>query len=189
MQELFSVCKTIVKEYAEYEQTDSDLDVARCLSKMKKALQVLEGDDETLNKSIAKFRQTYKKLDEHWYSRPVIFVLYKDEKLVKGPALHLSKIYKMSSKVDRRNKSNLKTQLSESLFLLLQNEPDLKIIESILIKADKDHASDIKRLVENKDFINLFSLVSKQVYRKREEGSLKDIFEDQEVLQLLDKVV
>jgi hypothetical protein len=190
MQELFSVCKTIVKEYAEYDQTDSDLEVARCLNKMKKALQVLEGEDETLNKSIGKFRQIYKKLDERWYVKPVIFVLYRDEKVVKGPALYLSKIYKMASKVDRRNKTTLKAELSECLFILLQSEPDLKIIESILTKADKEHAPEIKQLVENKDFINLFTLVSKEVYRKREgESSVKDIFEDQEVLKLLDKVV
>ena len=188
MQELFSICKTIVGEYVDYEQTDSDLEVARCLSKMKKALQVLktEPNSETLNKSILKFRQIYKKLDERWYSKPVTFVLYKDEKLVKGPALHLSRIYKMASKMDRRNKTSLKIELSESLFLLLQNEPDIKIVHSLLTNVDKDYS---RQLVENKDFINLFALVNKKLYRKREgEDSIKDIFQDQEVLSLLDKV-
>ncbi|QIN54253.1 hypothetical protein [Cedratvirus kamchatka] len=191
MQELFSVCKAIVKEYAEYDQTDSDLEVARCLSKMKKALQLLEGDcedSETLNKSIRKFKQVYKKLDERWYAKPVTFVLYKDEKLVKGPALYLSKIYKMASKIDRKNKSSLKTELSESLFLLLQDEPDLKIVENMLTKADKN--CECKHLTQNKDFINLFSLVSKKIYRKKEgEYSVKDVFEEQDVLSLLNKLV
>lgn len=188
MQELFSVCKTIVKEHAEYDQTDSDLEVARALNKMKKALQVLQSEEDILNKSIVKFRQMYKKLDERWYVKPVTFVLYKDEKQVKGPALHLSKIYKMASKVDRRNKTTLKAELSESLMFLLQSEPDLKIIESILIKADKSY--ECKHLTENKDFINLFSMVSKKVYKKREgENSVKDIFEEEEVIALLDKVL
>lgn len=188
MQELFSVCKTIVEEYAEYDQTDSDLEVARALNKMRKALQVLQSEEDILNKSIAKFRQTHKKLDERWYVKPVIFVLFKDEKQVKGPALHLSKIYKMASKVDRRNKTTLKAELSESLTLLLQSEPDLKIVENILLKADKNY--QCKHLTENKDFVNLFSLVNKKLYKKRgEENSVKDIFEEEEVVALLDKVL
>lgn len=131
LKETFLLCKKIAKIFSTYELDEIDTQVIQSLAKINKVFNTLGFEDESVLKSLVKFKSKYKNIDESWYRKQVNFFLYNDVKLIKGPGLHFSQFYRMASKIDRREKSNYKIKLTQLVLALIESEPDIALLEKV----------------------------------------------------------
>lgn len=136
LEESFLLCKKIAKIFSSYEHDDSDVDVVAALAKIKKVFEKFGYQDDIILKSLVKFKHKYRNLDESWYRKPVIFLLYNEGTLVKGPGLYFSHFYRMASKIDRHEKTNYKIKLTNLVLGLIESEPDIALLEKVVLGRD-----------------------------------------------------
>jgi len=132
LEDVYLLCKKLSKIYSSYKPDEEDTEAIQALNKIKKVFITLGFDDESILNSLIKFKNKYKNLDESWYRKQVNFFLYNDTKLVKGPGLYLSIFYRMASKIDRKEKTTYKIKLTALVLGLLESEPDIKLLESLV---------------------------------------------------------
>ena len=174
LEDVYLLCKKLSKIYSSYKLDEEDTEAIQALNKIKKVFITLGFDDESILNSLIKFKNKYKNLDESWYRKQVNFFLYNDTKLVKGPGLYLSVFYRMASKIDRKEKTTYKIKLTALVLGLLESEPDIKLLESLVDDP----------LLNDQNYKALFLWSCKELKTEKPE----DFFASKEFQKKLDEV-
>lgn len=182
MEELFNICKKIIKKFSSFNHTENDEEIILSFAKMAKVFSNFGYDHENILKSLSLFKKKYHDLDEEWFKQQVNFVLYVDKKKINGPCLYLTKLHRIACRIDRKNKTSFKISLTNALLSLLQKEPDLSYIESLIFSSREELMPFAQKISQKEEFVEAFSCINKELRKKK----VKDIFDNPELKRKLE---
>lgn len=131
------MCRNATNEYKKYSFSYSKEEerVFLSLKKFGKTLEELGEDDEAFSQCMPKFWAKNREYflrgkRERWHENTVSLHIYNSEgKIIKGPSLYLSEIYRMAGQVDKKRPKSSKDdgyapRLQKALFTLLSQSCD-----------------------------------------------------------------
>lgn len=176
MEEVLDLCKDITEEYSERDLNEIEQKVIKGLAKFRKVIKKLgSANDPLILESLEKFRKVNGSLDESWYSRPLVFKLYVEGKVIRGPEINFSKIYAMASRLDRKNKTSLKHKLLHSVLSLSEKEPNFNLLQQLV---------NDNTLLTKDEFRRALSWSNKELCKRKPE----DVFMDKQLQDMLKDV-